>query len=101
MAVAVKNIPESATASPFDRLPVVSLLGVVYILGCFGVVCKLLPSFLLPALAGMGEKAAWVLLGLAMLLAGTALLILGVRLLGSHPPAGARAGIFSGLVGVL
>ena len=33
MAVAVKNAPETATTSPFDRLPVVCLVGVVYILG--------------------------------------------------------------------
>lgn len=103
MAVAVKNSPEVHAASPFDRLPVVLLVGVVYVLGSLGIVFKLLPSLIWPRLIGanMGPNAAGVILGLLMLVAGTALIVLGSRLLGPSAPLGSRAGIFVGLVGLL
>jgi preprotein translocase SecE subunit len=104
MAVAVKNNPEVASASPFDRLPVVSLVGVVYVLGCLGIVFKLIPSvwwLIWPVASGGTGFVSSTLLGLVMLAAVIGLSVVGVRLLGTKAPVGVRAGIFVGLVGVL
>lgn len=106
MAVAVKQASEPGGAqshSIFERLPYVCLLGLIYVLGSLGIVFKLLPSLLWPALVGMGlgVNAAGVILGLIMLVAATGLVYLGGKLLGPHAPPGARAGIFTCLVGMV
>jgi preprotein translocase SecE subunit len=104
MAVAVKNTPEVASSSRFDRLTVVSLAGVVYVLGCLGIVFKLIPMLwwrIWPVGTGGVSFVSGTLLGLLMLAAAVGLIVLGTRLLGSKAPVGVRAGIFVGLLGVL
>ncbi len=104
MAVAVKN-PPGVTSSPLDRPWVVSLLGVVYVLASFAIVFKLVPYLWWGAWDGLGwEKYQFIggsLMGVLMLAAGVGLLFVGGRLLGPNPPAGVRAGIFVGFVGIL
>lgn len=104
MAVAVKNNPESLTQGLFDRkrLAVGSLLGTVYVIGCLGVVFQLLPVVWWNGL-GLSQSSLLAWAGLLVLEAGAivGLTVVGVRLMGSNPPHGLRAGIFAGLVGVL
>jgi len=105
MAVAVKNSPEIASSGAWSRLPVVSLAGVVYILGCLGIVFKLIPALWWSAWEGLGlgpsPFVGPTLLGLVMLAAVSGLIVLGAHLLGPRTPDGTRAGIFVGLVGLL
>ena len=102
MTVAVKNTPEINTRSLFDRLGVTSLVGVVFVFGAIAVVVKGLPALWWVYL-GLNQQSfpAWALLIAAMLGAGVGLVVVGGKLLGPHPPQGARAGIFVGLVSVL
>jgi len=97
MAVAVKNPPETGTTGLFDRLSAMSLAGVVYVLGTLAIVFKGLPTLWsqlgLPNDTFMGVAV----LGLNMLAALTALVVVGVRLVGPTPRPGLRAGIFMGL----
>ncbi len=44
MAVAERKPQETRTSSLFDRVPVISLVGVVYLLGCLGIIFKLVPD---------------------------------------------------------
>lgn len=100
MAVAVKNPPE--IGNPLDRLPVVSLVGVAYVIGCLGIVFGAVPWVWWNVLNfSRTSFAAGSVLGVVMLAAATGLAILGGRVLGSKLPHGARAGIFVGLVGIL
>jgi preprotein translocase SecE subunit len=102
MATAVKNTPETTAPSLFDRPAAVSLVGVVYVIGCLGIVFKLLPYLFWDVLKLDGTSiAANVVVAVLLLAAATGLLILGLRLLGPRAPHGARAGIFVGAVGVL
>jgi len=104
MAVAVKNTP-GVGSSPLQRPAILSLLGVLYVLAALGVVFKVLPwlwwqgwelagfrpdSFLGSALVGV--------LGLVVI---GGFVVIGTRLLGTHPPVGVRAGIFVALVELL
>ena len=100
MAVAVKNSPAVGVSSPFDRLPVVSLVGAAYVAVCLGVVFTALPYVWFTVL-GLTEFGGNLLLGLVMIVALIGLTMLGVRLFGAHRPAGARAGVFVGFVGIL
>ena len=50
MAVAEKKAQEISTSSLLDRVPVVSLVGVVYVLACLGILFKLVPDRLAPDL---------------------------------------------------
>lgn len=106
MAVAVKHSPETSTGNPFDRMPVVSLVGMVYVLSSLVIVFKLLPM-LWVNLFHPGEElsktpfSSQALLGLVMLGAATGLVVLGGRLLGSRAMPGVKAGIFVSLVGFL
>jgi preprotein translocase SecE subunit len=100
MAVAVKNAPGTASSSPFDRPWVVSLIGVLYVLGCLAIVFKLIPGLWWSAWPEVSFASGTLLVLLCLTVAG-ALFYLGARLLGPNPPEGARAGIFLGLVGVL
>ena len=102
MTVAVKNTPEISTRSLFDRLGVTSLAGVVYVLGASAVVAKGLPALWWLYLGLPRDSlAAWALL--IAVICGTivGLVVVGGKLLGPHPPQGARAGIFVGLISVL
>jgi preprotein translocase SecE subunit len=98
MAVAVKNPPVAPAASLLDRMPVVSLLGAAYVVVSLGIVLDGLP-YLWQAATGLTGVGGSILLGLIMLAVATGLAILGVRLFGHNRPAGARAGVFFGLVG--
>jgi preprotein translocase SecE subunit len=105
MAVAVKNSPDVSSPSLFDRTAVVSLVGVVYVVGCLGIVFKLIPTLWWQAWEALGGPpdsfAGGSLLALVLLVSASGLAVLGARLLGPRAPAGARAGIFVGLLGVL
>jgi preprotein translocase SecE subunit len=101
MAVAVKNTPDVGP-NPLDRLPVVSLVGVAYVLGSLGIVFGLLPALWWNVLGfSRSSFAAASLLGVVMFAVAVGLAILGGRSLAVKLPHGARAGIFVGLVGVL
>jgi len=96
MAVVEKK-PEAKTASPFDRLAVASLAGVVYVLASLAVAFKAIP-----ALWQLTTLDSPVIAGILAVACVIALAILGFRLLGgdlSRP--GLRAGIFTGLVFLL
>jgi preprotein translocase SecE subunit len=99
MAVAVKTSPESTAASPLDRLPVLSLVGVVYVLGCLGVVFGAIPK--LWWLLWAPSFASSTFLALAMVAAAVGLIALGASLIGPKAVPGLKAGIFVGLVGFL
>jgi preprotein translocase SecE subunit len=106
MAVAVKNPPETGAASgPSVSVPTASLAGALYVIGSLGILFKLLPWLWKAAAAGLGVApegfASLTLLGLVMLVAATALLIVGVRLLGPKPTPGVKAGIFVALLFLL
>jgi preprotein translocase SecE subunit len=101
MAVAVKNTPDVGS-SPFDRLPVASLVGVVYVLGCLGIVFGLLPAVWWNVLGfSRSSFAAGSLLGVLMFVAAVGLAIVGVRGLAEKAPHGTKAGVFIGLIGIL
>jgi preprotein translocase SecE subunit len=100
MAVAVKNPPE--LGNPLDRLPVVSLVGVAYVLGCLGIVFGAVPWVWWNVLGfSRTSFAAGSVLGVVMLAVATGLAYVGGRVLGTKLPHGTRAGIFVGLVGLL
>lgn len=102
MAVAVKNAPEVSSSSLLDRMAVVSLVGVVYVLGSLGIVFGLVPWLWWSAWPqGAYPIVAKSLLGLVMLAVAVGLAIVGVRLLGPRAAVGVRGGIFLGLVFVL
>jgi preprotein translocase SecE subunit len=102
MATAVKNTPQASTASLFDRAAAVSLVGVVYVVGCFGIVFQLLPYVFWHVLKLDANLIAWqITAAFVLIVAATALIILGVQLLGQRAPRGTRAGIFVGVLGVL
>ncbi|HMF11051.1 MAG TPA: preprotein translocase subunit SecE [Gemmataceae bacterium] len=102
MTVAVRNTPEISTGNLFDRLALASLAGVVYVIGAVAIVVKGLPALWWNYL-GLSQQSfpAWALLIVAMLATAAGLVYVGGKLLGPHPPAGTRAGIFVGLLGVL
>jgi preprotein translocase SecE subunit len=101
MAVAVKNPPE-VSAGALDRLPVASLVGVVYVVGALGVVFGLLPWLWWNVLGFSPTSfAAASVLGVVMLAAAVGLAAFGVRVLGAKAPPGTRAGVFAGLAGLL
>jgi len=103
MAVAVKHSPGVGSPGLLDRLPVVSLAGVVYVLGSLGILFRLIPSLWWSAWESTGGSpfVGGSLLGVLMLVAAGGLVVLGTRLLGARTTPGLRAGIFVGLLGVL
>ena len=101
MATAVKNTPDTTAPSLFDRPAAVSLVGVVYVVGCLGIVFGLLPYLFWNVLRLPDTVALNVVVAGVLLVAATGLVILGLRLLGPRAPHGARAGIFVGAAGVL
>jgi preprotein translocase SecE subunit len=106
MPVAVKNSPETGSLmkSLFDRLAFVSLAGTVYVLGSLGIVFYALPALwdltVFPLL-GPYTFVAGAGLILAMLVVAAGLVYLGTRLAGPNPPHGLRAGIATGVLGVI
>src|SRR6185369_15004727 len=84
---------------------ILSLIGVVYLLGCLCIVSGLILSLWWSAWDFLGLTGytfvGGSLLTLVGLAAGVALLWLGVRLLGANPPVGVRAGVFVNFVGLL
>jgi len=100
MAVAVKNPPDARTASPLDRLQVVSLIGVVYVLGCLGVVFAFIP-YVWGVLWPGSSFGSMSMLALVMLGAAIGLILVGGRLQGPKPKLRVRAGVFVGLLFVL
>ncbi len=107
MAVAVKNAPETRpTPSPFDRMQVAALAGMVYVLGSLAIVFKLIPMLWVWVWSTrLGFRpdsfAALTIQGLLMLAGGSGLFLLGGKLLGPKPQSGLKAAIFVGLVGLL
>src|SRR5436853_281755 len=103
MAVAVKNTPETAPRPLRDRLAVSSLLGAVYVLAGLGIVFFGIPSLwaaaVSPWLTNAFVNVALLIVG--MLAAGAGLVVLGQRWRGPTVPAGLRAGVFFGAVGVV
>jgi len=101
MAVAVKKTPQQTSWSALERLGVVSLIGTIYAVGCWGIAFGLIPT----AWDWLGWPRTTGPLGFLLAVAALAglvgLLVLGTRLLGSSAPPGARAGAFVGLLGVL
>jgi len=81
MAVAVKNPPVSAASNPYDRMPVVSLVGAAYVVVCLVIVFGVLPYIWRSAI-GFTSIGGDVILGFIMLAAFTALAIIGGRLIG-------------------
>jgi len=103
MAVAEKKpseVSSAATPSPFDRVAVASLVGVVYVLGCLGVVFKAVPA-VWAAVWPAGGFMALTLQTIVMIAAATALLVLGTRLAGPKMKPGVKAGVFFGLLFLL
>jgi preprotein translocase SecE subunit len=105
MAVAVKQRSETTTGNPLDRMPVICLAGLVYVLASLAIVFKLLPALWDQMCRGLGLSpdsfGSLTLLGLVMLGVATGLVVLGGRLLGPRTLPGVKAGIFCALVGFL
>ncbi len=99
MAVAVKNTPEVASPSLFDRMAITSLAGAAYVLGTLGIVFYLLPS--LWQVLGWGGGTAIMVRSLIQIAALIGLFVFGTRLLGPKTATGVRAGIFVALAGFL
>jgi preprotein translocase SecE subunit len=100
MAVAVKNTPEVASSGLLGRMPVVSILGAVYALGCLGIVFSALPA-LWRLVWDSDSFVSMTLLGLVMLTCAFGLIAGGGRLLAPRSLPGVRAGIFVCLVGIV
>ncbi len=105
MAVAVKNTPETAPQRTANVLAVGSLVGTVYVLGSLAVLFYGVPAvwdLLVKALVGSsGSFVDRSLLLVVMVAVAAGLGLVGQRLLGTNPPKGIRAGIFSGALGVI
>ncbi len=107
MAVAVKNNPEARTGpSPFDRMQVVALVGVVYTLASLAIIFNVIPlvwqAFWSGLLHFQGDSfASYTLQGLLMLAGAAGLIVLGGRLLGPRAQPGVRSSIFTGILGLL
>src|SRR5262249_61412033 len=102
MAVAEKKVQETRTSSPFTRVGLVSLVGVVYVLGSLGILFKLIPDLWRLLWGGLGFQvgsfASFTFQAIAILAALVGLVVLGGRLLGPKQVPGARAGIFVALI---
>jgi preprotein translocase SecE subunit len=105
MAVAVKTPPGTRYSGTLASPAILSLVGVLYLLACLVIVFKLLPDLWWSAWDALGwggiTFVGGTLLVMVALAVGVGLLILGGRLLGPHPPAGVRAGVFVAFSGLL
>jgi preprotein translocase SecE subunit len=111
MAVAVKTSPGARSSGTMASPAIISLIGVLYLLGCLGIVFHLLPKLWWPTwvslfgldLAGV-ERYRFVggtILVLVALVVSVGLLLLGGKLLGPNPPVGIRSGVFVAFLGLL
>ena len=103
MAVAEKKtLQETHAPTMLDRVPVVSLVGVVYVLAACAIVFKLVPDVWRMIWNGLGLNpssfTAMTLMVLVILAALVGLVVLGNRLLGPKPQPGVRAGVLFGLL---
>jgi preprotein translocase SecE subunit len=98
MAVAVKTSPETSTPRSLG-LPALSLVGVIYVLGCLGIVFGAIPKLWWSVWPPSFSSSTC--LALAMVAAATGLMVLGAKLIGPKALDGLKAGIFVGLVGFL
>lgn len=98
MAVATKNPPEVASSGLLGRMPVVSLLGAVYAMGCLGIIFSVLPR-VWRLFFDQSSFVSMTLLGLVMLSSAVGLIIAGGRVLTPRTLPGVRAGIFVCLLG--
>jgi preprotein translocase SecE subunit len=99
MAVAVKPNRETTSPSLLDRLPIAIVMGVLYVLGCIGILFPLLDTIWWRWLGlDRGNLVCWVLLLLVTFAAGLGLTVLGLNLLGPKPSPGLRAGITFSLI---
>lgn len=100
MTVAVKNVPESGTTNPLDRLAVASVVGVVYVVASLWAVFQGVPRLwdvVWPEAPAVGVAVKV----LVMLAVAAGLAYAGTKLyLSAHQP-GLCAGVFFGLVGLL
>jgi len=102
MAVAVKNTPEAASSAPLARMPILSLVGVAYILVSLVIVFKGIPDLL----GSIVPRSVWESYPFALgtvqvfliVAALVGLVVLGGQLHGQRTAPGLRAGIFVGLV---
>jgi preprotein translocase SecE subunit len=105
MAVAVKTSTGARSSGALASPAILSLIGVLYLLGCLGIVFELLPGLWWSGWESLGlQRFQFVGGSLLVLVAGAAgvgLLVLGGKLLGPHPPVGVRAGVFVAFVGLL
>jgi len=103
MAVAVKTSPDARSAGVLANPPILSVIGVVYLLACLAIVFKLIPDLWWAGWDPLGWNRAigGTLLLILDLAIGVGLVVLGNRLLGPTPPAGVRGGVFLGVVGLL
>src|SRR5262249_11998065 len=86
----------------FDRVAVVSLVGVVYLLGSLAIIFAALPALWWNGFhLDRDSFTAVALLGLAMVVVFGGLAFVGGKLLGPHPMPGTKAGIFVVMVGFL
>jgi preprotein translocase SecE subunit len=105
MAVAVKNSTETTTRSGPMNLIAASLGGALYVLAGIAIVAQVIPrlwaagvsSWMPPSLSFV--DAAGLIVALVAAVVG--LVLFGKTLLGSNPPKGIRAGVFTVLVWLL
>src|SRR5436309_9696791 len=106
MTLAVKTMPDNRTGTGFGGLALTSLLGAVYVLGSIAVVAFGMPQlwatgvspWLEPLLGSFVDVAGLIVV---VLFAAGLLGSLGLTLVGGRTQPGARAGIFTVLVGLL
>jgi preprotein translocase SecE subunit len=102
MAVAVKPSPETTSTRPLNPLAVGSLVGIVYVLGSLYALMFGLPKLWWWKISPFLELEPLSFVDVALLLgvliaAAAGLAFLGMKLLGSHPPHGLKAGIGIGV----
>jgi len=104
MSVAVKTSPSSRSGGSQVNPAILSLIGVIYLIACLAIVFRILPDLGWVAWESLGlvrNPLGGTLLFLVDMAVGVGLVYVGLRLLGPTPPAGVRAGVFVGLVGLL
>jgi preprotein translocase SecE subunit len=106
MAVAVKNTTESTVERSLNRLAVDSLLGVLYVLGCLGILFAAIP-WLWSSRVGLaigeavGPYVSTTFEILVMVALAGVMVSYGGRLLATRTVPGLRAGIVAGLLGIV
>jgi preprotein translocase SecE subunit len=101
MALAVKNAPEATAQSPFDRLAVSSLVGLVYVLAAVGIVYNAIPAVWAQTVAPvLNPIMSGFLMVVAMIVAAGGLGWLGLRLVSYQPAHGLKGGIFVAFIGL-